>query len=185
MEEPRTPDSKVVIEKLEALKKEAEALQRKAQVSAEFDIWLSEVSRWLKAGGLYTRDQWGSFESLRFTPVSDYDPDPPYEVWKKAFKIARHLMSAAIENLSNGWGLPKAPEQSTNRSPSANSVVINNTNVQLNSLTVLALLSRIADEIDKVEATEGKNFKDRLRRWAGNPIFKTVLEATIGAVLRS
>jgi hypothetical protein len=96
-------------------------------------------------------------------------------------------MSAAIENLSNGWGLTKAPEQSPNRSPTANAVVINNSNsnVQLNSLTVLALLRRIADEIDKVEATEGKNFKDRLRRWADNPIFKTVLEATIGAVLRS
>jgi hypothetical protein len=56
MEEPRTPNNKVVIEKLEALKKQAEALQRKAQISAD-DIWLSEVSRWLKAGGLYTRDQ--------------------------------------------------------------------------------------------------------------------------------
>jgi len=183
MEEPRTPDNKVIIDKLEALKKEAEVLRKKGQASTEYDIWRSEVSRWLKTGGPYTRDQWDDFVSLRFTAVSDYDADP-YEVWNRGFKIAGYLMSAAIENLRNAWEPPR-PEQSPNRSPTANSVVIHNTNFQLNSLTISTLLSRIADEVDKVERTEGKNFKDTLRRWADNPIFKTVLEATIGAVLKS
>jgi hypothetical protein len=182
------PGRATIASRLYALMEQARALEENDpsyKRFGEFGNWRSEVSRWLKAGGPSTLDQWAEFESLQFSRVSQYDPDPSYMVWKRAFEITRYLVGAAIENLSQGWAPPKIPEVAISPSASMHSIVINNSNVQLNSLTVAAILEGIANEVDKVDSVEGKSFKDKLKRWAENPLLKTILEATIGAIVKS
>jgi hypothetical protein len=46
------------------------------------------------------------------------------------------------------------------------------------------VLEEIAGEIEAKDKAEGASFKDKIDKWAKNPVIKTVLEAGLGAVLK-
>lgn len=57
-------------------------------------------------------------------------------------------------------------------------------NIQLTSLNVRTVLEEIAGAIEAKDKAEGANFKEKIEKWAENPVIKTVLEAALGAVLK-
>ena len=59
-----------------------------------------------------------------------------------------------------------------------------NLNIQQTSLTVRAALEEIAGAIEATDQAEGTSFKEKIEKWAKNPVIRTVLEAGLGAVLK-
>lgn len=188
--EPKVPDNGTIIAKLQNLLQACEVHERHGPAAfrtADFEVWQTEVFRWLKYGQPYTDSQYHGFIGLRFV-LGDWETTLPGEKWQNGLKQAEYLLTAAIEQLTQEWAIPhKAPPAKTGTPPNTTTIsptIINtNANLQLN-VTVATALEQIGREIQKVDPAEGKRFWDRINKLAENPIFKTLLESGLGAILK-
>jgi hypothetical protein len=180
------PDKKIVTQRLQDLLRAAQNFQKldaDFHRTAEFENWHSEVDRWLRAGLPHTDDQWSNFLSVRFVEIGWYSEDPQVEFWQNALKKAQHLLGQAIESIQQEWTIPDGiAAPATN--PTLGGPTIVNMNIQLTALNVRTALEEIAGAIEAKDQAEGKGLKAKIEKWAENPAIKTVLEATLGAVLK-
>lgn len=169
-----SPDKGTVIQRLQDLLRQAQnfdKLDPDFYRSADFENWKSEVDRWLRAGSPYTDDQSADFLSVRFVEIGWYSDRPQVEFWRNALKRAQHLLNQAIENIQQDWMISNGSAgTATNLAPGGTTIV--NMNIQLTSLNVRTVLEEIAGAIEAKDKAEGANFKEKIEKWAENPVIK-------------
>jgi hypothetical protein len=183
------PDKGTVIQRLQELLQQAQNFERLGSDfhrTADFANWKSDVDSWLRAGSPHTDDQYSDFLNLRFEPIAytstSYRHDAE-ERWRRDLKRARHTIERAIENIQRDWTIPDgSAATATNPTPGGPTFI--NLNIQQTSLTVRAALEEIASAMEAKDQAEGTSFKNKIEKWAENPVVKTVLEAGLGAVLK-
>jgi len=181
------PDKETVIQRLQELLQQAQTFERRGSDfhrTADFSNWQSDVGSWLRAGSPHSDDQYSDFLNLRFVPVS-YISDrlDAEERWRRDLNRAQHSIKRAIENIQRDWTIPDE-NAGTATNPTTGAPTFINLNIQQTSLTVRAALEEIAGAIEATDQAEGTSFKEKIEKWAKNPVIKTVLEAGLGAVLK-
>lgn len=180
------PDKETVIQRLQALLKQAQNFEKSRSDfhrTADFANWQSDVDSWLRAGSSYTDDQCSDFQNLRFVPISYTSTRTDAEErWQRDLKKAQHSIERAIENIQRDWTI-QSGIAGTATNPTRGPTIVN-MNIQLTSLNVRSALEEIASAIEAKDQAEGKGFKAKIEKWAENPVIKTVLEAGLEAVLK-
>jgi hypothetical protein len=178
------PPPTTIIAKLKNLQGEIELLKGSSPKSVEFKNWRTEVIRWLNAGKPYTRSEKLAFLNLHFMSGGTWASSsiPSGQLWVDGLGQADHLLNDAIENLENGWSHEEEEAPKPPPGPPAQ-FAIYNTNLQVN-VSVQAVLEAIAQEVAKVDPAEGKSLRERMKRWAENPILEKLLELGVNIFMK-
>ena len=201
-------DKELVIRKLKEYQSQITEL-KKSHVSerwaSRFENWHSSLIKWLKLGLPHTQSeleeiQHKSYEVPRgHLGRDDYDSDDQRE-YRNDLEKTDHLISSAIENIEIGLvpDKPNEPEEiKKGRGSKYGGVNINRANTILmgdhnfvsavQSVTISEFLEVLQNQIEKNvgDSEQKKGILQKLKEISENPTVTTILDQTLGQILKS
>jgi hypothetical protein len=201
-------DKELIIGKLKDYQSQITEL-KKRDVSdrwgAQFENWHSSLLKWLKLGLPHTQSELAEIQRKSYMVPrghmgsDDYDSDDDRE-YKNDLEKTDHLINSAIENIEIGL-IPDRPNEPENvkrgRGSKYGGVNINRADTILmgdhnlvnavNSVTISDFLTVLQSQIEKKVAgsEQKKGILQKLKDISENPTVTTILDQTVGQILKS